>query len=273
MNTMTQTVLVKHGRINAASLKAAGGHRATNGARIIDLPLADLQVDPEYQREFDKAHASRILATFNQRCIQTIKVSIRNNIMYVIDGLHTKGILLEKGFTHATCEVFEGLSKQEEVGIFHANATSRKRIQGWPAFKSLLTAEDKEAKAIVRAMHKHGFVTPLESADSHFKKNTASLIRTYRRKTLDKALQVVKEAWGGDIERIATSHEFFLALGLLLAHSDVRAVKFHKVIACLSKRQPGCILSEAAKSCKNAAGRPTSRDIFNELHKQLFPLS
>ena len=164
-----------------------------------------LETDASYQRKIDHARVERIVAGFDARLVNTVKVSNRDGHFYVFDGAHTlaalKQIHGDKPFT-VDCKVFHGLTYEDEAYLFALQTGESKEVAFGVRMRAMLISGSAEARAF-RAHTNNAGLTLSDSSGSATKNNIVAVAKAYR---LYKALGVdnyeamlnlVRETWDG----------------------------------------------------------------------------
>lgn len=174
------------------------------------VPLSEIQVDLNAQRQLRPAWVAAHEAEFDPEQIGLIVVNLRKNgKWYVIDGQHRVELLRAVGWgdQQIQCEAFEGLTQAEEAVLFLAR-NDRLAVRTFDKFKVAMTAGDDVANDIDRIVSSAGLVISDQEKDGHIvavralqkvyngagiasgKEGPAALART---------LKVLKNAWGRQI--------------------------------------------------------------------------
>jgi hypothetical protein len=176
---------------------------------IEEIDVEDLEVDPEIQRPLDHNKVARLFKEFTPAGVGTLAISRRTKPMrnIVLDGQHRLRVLERKldhgGPKTVRCEVFEGLTKEQEAALFLTlNNTTKPRAVD--KFKVAVTAGDETAIAVKAMLDTYGF----KLADYPSNGNVSAVdvmrriyIRSERRGTEPNVLQLtlltLERAWEG----------------------------------------------------------------------------
>jgi hypothetical protein len=143
--------------------KTFDGGKYTKGFE--ELFAADLKVDVDVQRALDPKWADHLEATWDPKKVGIIMVSRRENgECYIINGHHRQVVSLRKDpAAILDCEVFEGLSIEEEADLFLDYNTHQKPINVYDKYRIALKAgrrveqrmaEEVTARALELSPHK-----------------------------------------------------------------------------------------------------------------------
>lgn len=182
-------------------LRAAGIKRQD----VLTLKLSELHIDARYQRVVRPAKVSRMLQKFNPGVCGTLIISKRNDgCYYVIDGQHRLSALRKLGLTHWNCNVFTGLSAEDEAEIWELYNTQRTRPKAIEVFKERLFRREPTAVEIEDTLTKNGFSLYLHSGKtaSNRKINAVgALDRIYKDSGvvgLELILKIIQGTWEAD---------------------------------------------------------------------------
>lgn len=125
----------------------------TDGAGTIAvLALADLKVDPVYQRDLTAQFVERLAENWDIVTAGTIVVSRRpGGDLYIVDGQHRAAAAVRAGETHILAQVVNEPSAEEEARLrLKGNVKRTDRV--FEVFRARLAANDETALAIERIL-------------------------------------------------------------------------------------------------------------------------
>lgn len=131
---------------------------ATAESTIRYIPVGQLR-KPRYQREESPQFIKRQIKFYDPKLVGTLVISERDeDLFYAIDGWHRRQIMMGKFDENhlARCEVFTGLSEQEEADMFDALDTQRRKLSPRDHFAGRLRMGGLVEKDIVRILAYHG---------------------------------------------------------------------------------------------------------------------
>ena len=100
------------------------------------VPVSELRVDLSYQRPVDKRYL-KIAQSFDELLFRPLQVSKRvNNKYYVIDGAHRLAAVKHLGIKAVPCEVYEGISLNDERHMFANQDKGRVAVSALIKFKA-----------------------------------------------------------------------------------------------------------------------------------------
>jgi hypothetical protein len=97
------------------------------------LPAHLLFADPTYQRDLDTRRAVEMAGTFDRRLLGVLDVSRRDDGRYaILDGQHRHAtVVAVTPLAHVVCNVYEGLTVEDEARLFHELNQKRKALSWW----------------------------------------------------------------------------------------------------------------------------------------------
>lgn len=128
----------------------------TEGYRV---PIEQLKIDEDYQREIEEAHVERLLRDFEPLLVGTLAVSLRDDgEMYVLDGQQRLQVFHRLGFGErkVDAKVWVGLTQAEEAKVF-LGLNSGKTINAANRLRARKTAGERVAAEVDAAVTEAGF--------------------------------------------------------------------------------------------------------------------
>jgi len=125
----------------------------TGGAGTIEVvALADLKVDPVYQRDLTAEFVERLANNWDIITAGTIVVSKRpDGYLYIVDGQHRAAAAVRAGETHILAQVVNEPSAEEEARLrLRGNVKRTDRV--FEVFRARLASKDETALAIERIL-------------------------------------------------------------------------------------------------------------------------
>jgi hypothetical protein len=207
----------------------AGSPNAGRPSSLLWLPLANLRVDPSYQRDMDdrgRAHVRKIAAGFVWNKFAPVivtRVPGDEEVYAVIDGQHRSTAALSLGYQQVPCLVVN-VSGQEAAGIFSAVNGVVRRINAIQAFKAALAAQEDWAVAVEDVTAAHGIHVlrhPVSSVNQKpWQTNSVGRLRRvfdrHGRDVLAGVVMLLKAAPHGDVPGFINSKTIEVALADLL---------------------------------------------------------
>ena len=222
------------------------------------VPLAELVVDPAYQRELDERRVSRIVDGFDPALLGTLEVSTRHGNCAVFDGHHRLATLMRLRGDNVAYVVHSGLSVADEARLFVQLQTERKALPPLDRWRARLVAGEEQASAIDRIVKAAGYEVTGSTGASAIGAVTA-LDRTFE---LDKTGELLAQAldlltvWKGEPK--ATDGALIQGLGLFVSdHGRHPKVQSGDVIAAFEEVPARMILRRAIAQTTNGGGSAT----------------
>lgn len=140
-------------------MTAAAQEITRDGASYVTALMAgELFADPSYQRDVDPRRVEKMAAAFDRRLLGVLEVSDRGDGRYaILDGQHRHALVLrvlDETFV-LVCQVYEGLTVEDEAGLFHEVNARRKALSFWDKWKSRRTAGDPVVASIEEMLGRH----------------------------------------------------------------------------------------------------------------------
>lgn len=153
------------------------------GKKLLTIPVSELFIDMTYQRT-EQAKIKRIAKTWDDNKTGLLLVSYRPDVdkYAVIDGQNRMEAAKRVGVHALLCQVFEGLTIQEEAKIFAEQDENITRVSSADKFKALLVMGDETCMLIKNICNEFGISIRKTYGDSLCKtrKNLNGLISAQR---------------------------------------------------------------------------------------------
>ncbi|MGZ5029036.1 MAG: DUF6551 family protein [Methylobacter sp.] len=157
-----------------------------------------------YQRNYDAKRVKRLVKEFNLALVDVPTIAVRpDGSMWVVDGQHTLGLLMDVGYERFTCVLFDSKGREDEAPVYlAANGTGKGRgkpVSPYDRYRAGLSFGDKvamEMKSIFDSVE-------VEIADCHGsdKKRTNAIgtiedmVRGGRSEALIRGVNFIKATW------------------------------------------------------------------------------
>lgn len=174
------------------------------------IDVSALLVDPEYQRELSPQWVRKIANEFDPDVLGVLVVSRRaDGNIYVVDGQHRVAAILEMGWhdQKVPCNVYDGLSLEDEAKIFWKPQTSRKYLAPGPRFRARLIAGEPEALKIREIVEANGFSITVNAGGAGPEKSISAVsalehVHSRGAGMLDEVMGLIRDAYGDADERV-----------------------------------------------------------------------
>lgn len=175
----TPALIAKPARRGAAKPRTKRGYDHRQAPHIItvynspgemvELPIWDLRIDPEYQRPISEARVGRIAANWNWVSAGALIISMRENGHYfIIDGQHRwEAAKMRKDITKLPCIVFPlTVIRDEAAGFLTANYERRppSTLEKFPAMLAVGDRVALKAQELISQAGLHVAVTNRSAA-------------------------------------------------------------------------------------------------------------
>ncbi|MFJ9581437.1 DUF6551 family protein [Streptomyces sp. NPDC101191] len=170
-------------------------HTVTYGVRI---PVENLFVDHDVQREPDKARAKKMADAFDENKLGSIIVSDRGNgTFHIIDGQHRWLAAREAQHLYLHADVHTGLARAQEADMFLAKNRDSKKPSAFDEHKNGVAAGHSPYVEVEAVLKKHHLTAGSSSANQFGAITKAhALVKQFGADALDRALTVAENAWG-----------------------------------------------------------------------------
>lgn len=208
------------------------------------VPLADLHVDPSYQRPLTSFWKT-VQERFNPALVGTLIVSERKSgKKSIIDGQTRWTAMKELALPAAPCLIYEGLSKTDEARLFAELQTQRRGMRSYDRFRAQLVARQESAVALSRVATSYGFDLGLEET-ANTVKAIAALEKAlkYSQEHLEDVLSVIRDAWG-NTDKTAVSAAIVNGLSHFLRYQE--EVDLDRLVDRLQDTTPNMLIHRAS---------------------------
>jgi len=244
----------------------------TNKPEYRQLYSSKLTVSGVYQRALDNNRVRKIVAAFNSRLVNPIKVSHRDNKYYVFDGQYTLAALkLRNGNSDllVDCKVFEGLSEADEAILFAEQNGISRGVESIAKFKARYVARDIDVIGMIELTNKSGLY--INFSKSKVPNKITAISKAYKIfKSVSAAdyieiLSILKESWEGSKESLTME----ILGGIYLFHIKYKG-KYNRelLINQLSKVSP-LVIKREGKAYSGGGDLRFATQIFNIYNKNL----
>lgn len=221
----------------AASLSNSAAHRRDNsGAKRIErnarlqwVPLQQMRINPQAQRELRPAWVATLAAAFDVERMGTPVVSHRGDWFYIGDGQHRiealKLYLGDWKGQQVQCWCYQGLSEAEEANLF-LDLNNTLTVRSFDKFKAAVHAGRPAEADVDRIVRASGLRISQDRASGGISA-TGTLTRVYARgpAVLAKALRIIRDAYG----EAALDGTVIDGIGLLCQRYDGELPEQHAV--------------------------------------------
>ena len=166
---------------------------------------SEMIVTDDYQRPLSQIWVDKIAGNFAELKANLPKVSFRDRKYYVFDGQHTIAarIKLNKGKpVDIRCEVYHGLSHEEEAGLFVSLNSDKKKTTLRDNIKAAYIEQRPDVVEMVKVVEGAGFKLAFRGENE---KNfisavgkVESIYKKHGREGLMWVLELIRDTWDGE---------------------------------------------------------------------------
>lgn len=129
--------------------------KAQRGGNVQWIYASLMQVSHHAQRPFRKAHAVKIAAEFDPDVMGIPVLSFRDNVYWIMDGQHRieAARMNDYGDYAFQCDVYEGLTEQEEAQMFR-RLNDSKNVTAYDDFRIATFGGEEPQLSITKAVEK-----------------------------------------------------------------------------------------------------------------------
>lgn len=205
------------------------------------IPFENLRIDHTYQRRLQSKKIITMAHRWNPDRAGTLVVNKRSDgFYYIVDGQHRFGALqlIDNRPPRVFCEVYDGLTVEQEARLFHDLDSARDNLTRGASFKALVAAKDPSAIAIVAAAARAGMTVDYERGpvvgNVRAYKTLQDIYRRTDDKTLERILRICNLSWPTSTH--AAPEPIMRALEILLVKYP--KINDKRLIEVLSRQTP-----------------------------------
>lgn len=163
------------------------------------LAIAELQICPAAQREYQSSQAARIAANFSAEKMGYPVVSHRGGAYYIVDGQHRIAALKILGCINdkVECEVYEDLTQEQEAELF-LGRNERRGVRASDNFRIGITAKREIELEITKIVESCGLYISTTTADGSVRavQTLRKIYNNFGADVLRRTLQIIRDAYG-----------------------------------------------------------------------------
>lgn len=219
-----------------------------------EICVGTLKIDRRYQRPLKKHRVQRIVEEWDDKLAKVPRVARREDGDYVIDGQHTVAAAqLKFGAKYRMlCEVFAGLSIQEQADMFWQQDKNGSRVSAADKFRARLVAEEPIAVAINDTVTRCGLSVGSNGATSIAAIDALERVQVVHH-TLKPTLEILK-TW--DTGKGSAFHATLIrSVGAFIArYHKERGFEIRRVLEVLQKTKGEVVFLGKIKSSRDLHG-------------------
>ena len=171
--------------------------KKTTKQKYAFVPLT--QIEPgDYQRATNFVQVKNIVRNFDEAKLGTLTLSRRDGKYYIIDGAHRLSALRALGYTHALCEILEGLTYKDEADYFRRQGQDKRALRPIDLFKAGIIAGDEMCIGIREIVDSNDFKIGFNNKDFYQIGAVDALftiVKEYGFAVLDDTLCLIANTW------------------------------------------------------------------------------
>lgn len=121
---------------------------------ITEVPISLMRIDDSYQRVVQN-NVKKLMRNWNDEECQALLVSYRDGYFYIMDGQHRFVVANVKNISHLVCEIYTGLTREEEAERFAKQNDNITRLTTYDTFKANLVYKEPTDVAIKKICDKY----------------------------------------------------------------------------------------------------------------------
>ena len=128
------------------------------------LNNSELQISPDIQRRLDPERVAEIVANYDPKVANPIKVSFRDGLFFIFDGMHTRESQVVLNGTDdfpIFCRVYYGLTKEDEARLFSKQFGYSEPVPMVNRLRALEVAKDSKVLSFLESTRKSGYAIDL----------------------------------------------------------------------------------------------------------------
>jgi hypothetical protein len=173
--------------------------KKTTNQQFAYITLA--KIEPSvYQRATNAVQVQNIIKYFDEAKLGTLTVSVRDGKYYIIDGAHRLSALRALNYTHALCEVLNGLTLEDEADYFRRQGQDKRSLKPFDLFKAGLIADDEKCIRIKEILDSNNFNIGFSNKDFYqigAINALFTIVDDYGFEILDETLFIIAATWAG----------------------------------------------------------------------------
>jgi len=175
---------------------------------IAEVPISLMRIDDSYQRLVQN-NIKKLMRNWNDEECQALLVSYRDGYFYIMDGQHRYVVANVKNISHLVCEIYTGLTREDEAKRFAKQNDNITRLTTYDTFKANLVYKESTDSSIKRVCDKFNVSVKKSNAAKNLKSvsSARNIVRNNGEKALEWILSIIADAnwedfaqsYGGDM--------------------------------------------------------------------------
>lgn len=175
---------------------------------IAEVPISLMRIDDSYQRLVQN-NIKKLMRNWKDEECQALLVSYRDGYFYIMDGQHRFVVANVKNISHLVCEIYTGLSREQEAERFAKQNDNITRLTTYDTFKANLVYKESTDCAIKKVCDKYNVSVEKSNRAKNLKSvsSARNIVKNDGEKALEWILSIISDAnwedftqsYGGDM--------------------------------------------------------------------------
>lgn len=175
---------------------------------IAEVPISLMRIDDSYQRLVQN-NIKKLMRNWKDEECQALLVSYRDGYFYIMDGQHRFVVANVKNISHLVCEIYTGLSREQEAERFSKQNDNITRLTTYDTFKANLVYKESTDCAIKKVCDKYNVSVEKSNRAKNLKSvsSARNIVKNDGGKALEWILSIISDAnwedftqsYGGDM--------------------------------------------------------------------------
>lgn len=175
---------------------------------IAEVPISLMRIDDSYQRLVQN-NIKKLMNNWNDEECQALLVSYRDGYFWIMDGQHRYVVANVKNISHLVCEIYVGLTREEEAERFAKQNDNITRLTTYDTFKANLVFKEPTDTAIKKVCDKYNVSVEKSNKAKNLKSvsSARAIVKNDGSKALEWILSIISDsnwedftqAYGGDM--------------------------------------------------------------------------
>lgn len=175
---------------------------------IAEVPISLMRIDDSYQRLVQN-NIKKLMRNWNDEECQALLVSYRDGYFYIMDGQHRYVVANVKNISHLVCEIYTGLTREEEAKRFAKQNDNITRLTTYDTFKANLVFKEEIDTSIKKICDKYNVSVEKSNRAKTLKSvsSARNIVKNNGENALEWILSVIADAnwedftqsYGGDM--------------------------------------------------------------------------
>lgn len=175
---------------------------------IAEVPISLMRIDDSYQRLVQN-NVKKLMRNWDDEECEALRVSYRDGYFYIVDGQHRYVVANVKNISHLVCEIYTGLTREDEAKKFAKQNENITRLTTYDTFKANLVYKESIDSSIKKVCDKFHVSVKKSNGAKNLKSvsSARNIVRNNGEKAFEWILSVIadanwedfSQAYGGDM--------------------------------------------------------------------------